>query len=120
MPDHGDVFVLETHAQVAVFAGARVVRANHLASRRLCSHKSAEQDGVRLQLPGIDLQVPAHAAAAMSMHRAMRLDEACAGELRQIMSKMDNVHAQVWNPIISEINVNCDDESYFMGVCSKY
>ena len=49
----------------------------------------------KLQLPGINRPVPAIVAAALSMHRAVQLDESCEGELRHVTSKLDPVHAQV-------------------------
>jgi hypothetical protein len=100
MPDEGTVFVLETHAKAA--AGAHLVCGASASSVILLPsnfvHIRGIQDAAKkLQLPGINLPLPAIVAAALSMHRAAQLDESCEGELRHVMSKLDLVHAQVRN-----------------------
>jgi hypothetical protein len=98
MPEEGTLFVLETHAKAA--AGAHLVCGASASSVILLPSNFVHMRGIqvsakKLQLPGINLPVPAIVAAALSMHRAAQLDESCEGELRHVMSKLDLVHAQV-------------------------
>ena len=53
------------------------------------------QDAATVQLPGLDFNVPALAAAAMSMHRATRLDGTCEAALKHILSRLNATHAQI-------------------------
>jgi hypothetical protein len=53
------------------------------------------QDGAIVQMPGVDFNVPALAAAAISMHRATRLDGTCEVALQGILSRLNATHAHI-------------------------
>ena len=53
------------------------------------------QDGATVQMPGVEFSVPALAAAAISMHRATRLDDACDEALQRILPRLNATHTHI-------------------------